>query len=107
MTRLKKGVDVTGDPAQWSDEDRILYTFDEAMAMLPDGDFVNVKVNNAPGLIVGADWTKDALREALAKAYLIEESGSTAARMGFGLYFLAEGGNRYFVETRSKQGAEA
>jgi hypothetical protein len=100
VKRLKNNKDVTGSPHLWRDTDRILYTVDEAAAMLPDGDTVNVKVNNAAGFIIGADWTKDDLLDAMSKAAFVEASGPLAARTGFGLFMLSERGDRYFIETK-------
>jgi hypothetical protein len=100
VKRLKNNKDVTNSPHLWRETDRILFTVDEAAAMLPDGDTVNVKLNNRVGCIIGCDWPKAKVLEAMSKAMFVEASGTMAARTGFGLFMLTEGGDRYFIETR-------
>jgi hypothetical protein len=91
-----------GDKAM-SDDDRVFLTAEQAIAMLPKTEFVHT-FTNPGGMLVGADWKRDEIIDALNKAIPsgIELSGATATSMGHGLCFW-EGPENYghyvFIET--------
>ena len=51
-------------------DDKILLTADEAISLLPDGEYVHNYINNMPGLFIGCDYDRaDAerhIRDAIA-----------------------------------------
>lgn len=55
MRRLDcDGRDVTDLPGLWSDDDRVIYTPDEAMAMLPAGERIRQQCRISPD--ESSDW---------------------------------------------------
>ena len=59
-------------------------TFEEAVSLLPDGEYVHTFYNATFGLI-GADWSKDEILDKLRKSDVIELTGSLARSMGHGM----------------------
>lgn len=76
---------------------RVFLDYQEAEAMLPDGDFINVKLNPF-GALIGSDWKRADVLELLADG-TPELSGAVATGMGFGMAVLRQG-RYHFVETR-------
>jgi hypothetical protein len=76
---------------------RVFLDYEEAAAMLPDGDHVNVKLNPS-GMLVGSDWRRESVLVLLANGSP-ELSGDVATSMGFGIAVLSDG-KYYFVETK-------
>lgn len=72
-------------------------TFDEAVAMLPDGDYVHT-FRNPGGMLVGADWKREKILEAL-KAGSPELSGDRATRMNHGIHMI-HNGSPLFIQTK-------
>ena len=64
--------------------ERVYLTPEAAIAMLPEGDTINVKTNPSPGVIVGADWRRPNV-EKLIREGKPELSGDNATAMGFAL----------------------
>lgn len=79
------------------DEERVFLTYDQAVAMLPDGDTIHTLIN-AGGAIIGADWNRISILEELAQ-HKPELSGTIATSMGHGIVF-ERGGDYVFVETK-------
>lgn len=59
-------------------------TYEEAVNLLPDGEYVHTFYNNALGL-VGADWSKDEILDKLRNSEIIELTGSQARAMKHGM----------------------
>ena len=59
-------------------------TYEEAVSLLPDGEYVHTFYNNAFGL-VGADWSKDEILDKLRKSEIIELTGNQARSMNHGM----------------------
>lgn len=78
-------------------EGRVLLTFDEAVAMLPEGDTVHT-FRQAGGMRLGADWPREDLLAHIAH-HGAELAGPIAMRMGHGLLIYDLAG-LLFVETR-------
>lgn len=78
--------------------DRVQLTYDEAVAMLPEGDMVHTFINGLPGMIIGANWEREKLLEAF-RSFRTELSGEMAQSMGHGLVF-HDGHHYVFVETK-------
>jgi hypothetical protein len=62
---------------------RIHLTYDEAVALLPEGDEIHTFVNPG-GMLVGADWGRTKVLE-LLKTGAPELSGEMATNMGHGV----------------------
>jgi hypothetical protein len=56
---------------------------------------------SSPGVLIGADWSKQKLLKAIKK-FGIAESGPSAVAMGHGLVLIDEHGP-LFIETRSEK----
>lgn len=73
-------------------------TYDEAVEMLPDGEYVHAMTNPGVGVFIGCDWEREKLLEAIAR-YGAELTGPHATRTGHGLCF--HDGTRYvFIATK-------
>ena len=59
-------------------------TYDEAVSLLPDGDYVHTFYNQPWGLM-GADWNKEEILEKLRKSDFIELTGAQARAMNHGM----------------------
>ena len=79
------------------DEDIKFLTFKEAKAMLPKGSYIHT-FRNPGGMLVGADWKRSEILEALEK-YKPQLSGEMATRMKHGIVFEDDSGY-VFVATK-------
>ena len=59
-------------------------TIEQAISVLPDGDFVHTFYNTGFGL-VGADWSRDDILDKLRSCDIIELTGPAARGMGHGI----------------------
>ncbi len=71
--------------------------FEQAQAMLPPGDFIHTFVSPTGGLLVGADWSREDVLEAM-KEFGVMKSGEGAESMNHGLVFF-DGERNVFIET--------
>jgi hypothetical protein len=81
-----------------SDEIQLL-TYDEAVALLPDGDSIHTFLDGG-GIPVGADWDRAAILELLQNTKRCEVTGAAAQSMGHGLAAFRADGTPVFIETR-------
>ena len=63
---------------------RRFISYEEAVSLLPDGEYVHTFYNNAFGLL-GADWSKDEILDKLRKSEIIELTGNQARAMKHGM----------------------
>ena len=63
---------------------RTYITKEQALSILPAGDYVHTFLNNNFGLI-GADWTKKEIVEKIENSDILELTGESAMSMGHGL----------------------
>ena len=78
----------------------LILTTDEALAMLPDGDYVHTfRGQHIP---VGADWLREDIIKALRENQ-VELSGPITTGMGYGMCFCDKYG-WVFVATRPPKG---
>jgi hypothetical protein len=80
------------------DEKPVILTFEEAVAMLPDGEDIHTQRNPGIGMFIGADWSRDRLIEHIRK-HGAELAGPIATAMGKGLVVKDDNGP-LFVETK-------
>ena len=78
-------------------EGRVFLSYDEAVELLPDTDYIHTFRGRVP-FMIGADWKRDDLLEAIQK-YQPELSGDFATSMGHGIVFKDHHG-WVFVETK-------
>jgi hypothetical protein len=79
-------------------EEKILLSYDQAVAMLEDGDGdVHVFMNPA-GMLIGADWRREQVLIML-KAGECELGGEMCMKMGHGLVCTHQG-KHHFVQTK-------
>lgn len=81
-----------------AETDRQTVPYDEAVAMLPDGELVHTFRNGAPSVLIGADWEKAQLLPWILE-YGVELSGEQATAMHHGLVGRDDYGY-LFIETR-------
>lgn len=84
-------------------EDRFILTFDEAIAMLPEGEHIHTFVSS--GFLIGADWMREEIIDGFRNAPDggLQLSGEVASSMGHGLCFWhgpIDKGRWVFVETK-------
>ena len=79
-------------------DDVVKLTYDEAVAMLPEGR-VHTFVNPPMGILIGADWDREDIY-ALLRSGRPELSGEQATAMGHGLVAFRETGP-VFIETQA------
>lgn len=91
MRRLDcDGRDVADLPGLWSDDDRVIYTPDEAMAMLPAGDrnvmvASDISPTNGELVLVVADWSRDTIENMFHAMDEIRMSDFPVRAMGWGI----------------------
>jgi hypothetical protein len=79
-------------------EEKVLLSYDQAVAMLEDGDGdVHVFMNPA-GMLIGADWRREQVLKML-KVGKCELGGEMCKKMGHGLV-CAHQGKYHFVQTK-------
>jgi hypothetical protein len=78
--------------------DEVLLTYDEAVALLPDGDRIHTFVNPA-GILVGADWDRGDVLALLRDTDRREVTGPAAQAFGHGLAAMHDG-RPVFIEAR-------
>lgn len=82
------------------EDEKEFITFEEAVKMLPDGDAVHTFRSPAPGLMIGADWSREDLLEKMKKAGL-ELSGTAATAMKHGIALIDDQGP-LFIATKGE-----
>ena len=88
------------EPEVTADNEPKQLTYDEAVALLPDGDTVHTFLQAGPTLL-GADWDRAKILELLRQADPeIELTGPAAQSMGHGMAAYDEDGTPVFIETR-------
>ena len=80
-------------------EDIELLTYDEAVALLPDGDTIHTFLDGGLA-IIGADWNRAAVLELLEATDRREVTGPSAQGAGHGLAAFRADGTPVFIETR-------
>lgn len=79
-------------------KEKIVITPEQAISILPDGEFIHTFYNPGFGLI-GADWSKADIIEKLRNSYIIELAGPTARCIGHGMCAYGKNAEILFVET--------
>lgn len=85
-----------------ADEERKRLTYDEAVAMLPDGESIHTFRN--PGILIGADWMRSAVLE-IIKVHGAELAGELATKMNHAIYVndgKGSGQRGVWIETRKR-----
>lgn len=72
-------------------------TYDAAVALLPEGDNVHT-LRGGGSLLIGADWRRGDILEALREAPEIRLTGQMARAMKHGIA-ISNGGSWLFIET--------
>lgn len=73
-------------------------TKEKALAMLPDGDTIHTMLGGG-GFMLGADWSRSDVEEAIANTEALSLSGDFATAIGHGIA-IKHDGRWLFVETR-------
>jgi hypothetical protein len=81
-------------------DDRTIFTADEAIELLADGEYVHVICNSAAAVLIGADWPRSRVIAAIRESEP-EKSGDMACGMGHGLFILHDG-RRLFIATKTE-----
>lgn len=64
--------------------DKRYITYDEAVSILPDGEYIHTFINGGFGLM-GADWSREDILDKLSKSEVIELTGEQARSMNHGM----------------------
>jgi hypothetical protein len=86
---------------QADDDEIVLLSYEEAVALLPDGDRIHTFVNPG-GLLVGAHWDRADILDLLERTERREITGPSAQSFGHGLVAYRESGVPVFIKTRPK-----
>jgi hypothetical protein len=82
-------------------DDRIvLLSYEEAVALLPDGDRIHTFLDAGIG-IIGADWDRAEILRLLERTGRREVTGPAAQSYGHGLAATREDGTPVFIKTRA------
>lgn len=81
-----------------TDDGRVFLTNEQAIAMLPDGDYIHTFRQTVSGVILGVNRERGEILAAIAK-FKPELSGDVAASIGHGLV-IEDGRGFIFIETR-------
>jgi hypothetical protein len=88
--------------ATQTDEERVLLTPEQAIAMLPDGERIHT-FRNPGGMLLGADWPREKLEQAIHAANTRELAGVLATGMGHGLCIEHDHRPLYVATKRNEQ----
>lgn len=81
-------------------EQRVYLTPEQAIAMLPDGEYVHT-FRGGGGMMVGCDMQRERIEAAIRETKERELSGPMATAMGHGLVILNDG--RLFIATKRER----
>jgi len=81
-------------------DERVIVDFDQAVAMLPDGNYIHTFRQAGPALI-GANWSREKMLNWL-KAHPVELAGSMATAMKHGLVGSDDHG-QLFIATKPQE----
>ena len=94
--KLLKGTDPTVPGKGGKMSERKFLSYEEAVAMLPEGKKIHT-FRNTTGILIGADWTRSQILKVLKK-FKPELSGPEATNMNHGIVLFDEVGV-LFIET--------
>jgi hypothetical protein len=77
--------------------DRVFLTPEQALAMLPEGEYVHT-FRGGGGMMLGADWKREQVERAIRETDHRELAGPMATAMGHGL--VINSGGALFVATK-------
>jgi len=97
--KLSGGMEMTDDGRALPGDEPVLLSYEEAVALLPDGDRVHTFLD-AGGALVGADWDRADILRLLETSSRREVSGPAAQGFGHGLAVLRDDGVPVFIKTR-------
>lgn len=83
-----------------SDDDIELLDYEQAVALLPDGDSIHTFLDGGFA-VIGADWDRDKILALLRDTGRREVTGSVAQSMGHGLAAFRADGVPVFIATRA------
>jgi len=77
-------------------------TVDQAKALLLPGDEIHVFLNPSAGMLVGADWSREAILKLLETAETLRIGGTQCIGMGHGLVAFKDGRNHFIESSAGK-----
>jgi hypothetical protein len=80
------------------DDTPVEVSVEDAIAMLPEGEYVHTFRNPAAGMMIGCDWKRDAIIKAITESDHRQLTGPAATAMKHGLV-INEGRSMLFVAT--------
>lgn len=80
-------------------DEKILLTADEAISLLPDGEYVHNYINNVPGLFIGCDYDRADAEKHIRDAIACEISGPGCKGMKHALAVWSSKNNVSFFAT--------
>lgn len=76
-------------------------TYDEAVALLPDGSDIHTFLNPG-GMLLGADWSRESILQLLRDTSYRAVTGGMAQAMNHGLAAEQPDGTLVFIETKAE-----
>lgn len=80
-------------------EDRVFIKYEKAVEMLPNGDDIHTFRSSGGGMLLGADWEREALLDKIQENK-IELSGPMATGMGHGIVLIDDTGPLFIATKR-------
>ncbi len=81
------------------DDEIVLLSYEEAVALLPDGDRIHTFLD-ASGTLIGANWDRARILDLLEETPRREITGPAAQSYGHGLAAMRDDGVPVFIQTR-------
>ena len=75
-------------------------SFEDAVGALPEGDAIHTFRGGGP-VLLGADWSRQSIIDALLAAPVIAKTGGMAQAMGHGIA-IEQGGSALFIATAAR-----
>lgn len=82
-----------------NEDEPVLLSYEEAVALLPDGDRIHTFLD-AGGALMGANWFRAEILDLLERSERREITGPSAQSYGHGLAATREDGVPVFIKTR-------
>ena len=101
FVELKCAGDVLNAAARNNFIERVVMTFEQAIALLPEGDHIHT-FRSSPGVLIGADWDRENLLLHMQK-YPPELSGPAATAMHHGMVLIDENGPLFIATMHPKE----
>jgi hypothetical protein len=82
---------------------KLILTKEQAVELIGDRESIHTLVNPSPSILIGCDYSRKEIMEAIEQSHLIEVAGESAKSMGHGIVIWTSESNYMFVEVDAQQ----